>query len=415
MLARSIAIYGVSEAVNRGIPFLLLPILSYFLSPTEVGLLFLYYTATDILIYFSGLNLNATIRPLAVKQQAEAFSRYVRSGLLAVALAATVLALFGFPVTYYLWPDLPLWIGAVAAFSSGMQAVFLTSLSLNQIRKRPWVYLLLSLGYAFLNLALTLAFVVWIDRSWLGRVEGLFLSNVLAGLLGAVILLKMTDQRVRPSIHDALEAVRNGLHLVPHSISWWMRAGLDRVFLVSFISAAALGIYATAVQYATIVVVAGSVLNQALLPHVFECLRDSSAEARKRMAILGAVYMAGILCVAAVLLLGRDIFFGIIMPPAYEAAKPYALPLIGISLMHAASLFLMNVPYFYERYRWLSAISLLSAAIHVGCAYLLIGKFGAWGAIMAGGLSFAVLLSFVVYTVARLTPALNQQETVNDL
>ena len=60
-LARSSGVYGVSTILNRAIPFLLLPVLTRYLSPEDFGKVALFTVAVNLMLPFVGFTTDSAI------------------------------------------------------------------------------------------------------------------------------------------------------------------------------------------------------------------------------------------------------------------------------------------------------------------------------------------------------------------
>ena len=187
MILRNVLIYGMSEAVNRGLAFLLLPIFSHYLSTSEFGMLSGFYAVTEVAIYLCGLNLNATIRPLYIKEAASRFAEYLGSGIVAVAVSTAGLTLIGAFLSRFIDLGVPIEIVLAATLSPGLQSITLAYLSLQQIRERPYVYLSFTLAYSAINVGLSLLFLIVVWKGWHGRVYALLVTNMAFGALAAIL------------------------------------------------------------------------------------------------------------------------------------------------------------------------------------------------------------------------------------
>ena len=60
-LLRSSAIYGVANALSAGVPFLLLPILTRALAPSEYGVVVSFFLVVSLSTSLAGLNVHSAV------------------------------------------------------------------------------------------------------------------------------------------------------------------------------------------------------------------------------------------------------------------------------------------------------------------------------------------------------------------
>jgi O-antigen/teichoic acid export membrane protein len=82
-MARSLGIYTIANVINASIPFLLLPLLTNYLSTEDYGILTNFKLLIELLIPFISLNLMTSLQVIYVNRNAETGS-YISSGMIAM-------------------------------------------------------------------------------------------------------------------------------------------------------------------------------------------------------------------------------------------------------------------------------------------------------------------------------------------
>lgn len=89
---------------------------------------------------------------------------------------------------------------------------------------------------SFSNLILTILFVGLLKLDWYGRVYAQLLTCLCFSVVALVILVrKGYFKRILPLKKDFVEGYKFGIPLIPHSTSFWLRQGLDRYIINSFL------------------------------------------------------------------------------------------------------------------------------------------------------------------------------------
>jgi len=137
-----------------------------------------------------------------------------------------------------------------------------------RIMRRANLFAILSLGRFAFTLALSLYFVISLDRGVKGYFEAMICGNGLNFLLCILVLSKHT----RLSFWDPCvrEALRFSLPLVPGGIISSLTNTADRFFLQSFVSIEALGIYNLSLKFANVVSSFHYAMKMSFVPFMYE-------------------------------------------------------------------------------------------------------------------------------------------------
>lgn len=396
-LFRNAFVYASTGVVRNAIPFLLLPILTRSLTPAELGVVATFEAVLAIALVCISLNMHGAIAVNFFTLKRDELKAYVGNVLLvsgvscAMTYAATHFALryFGGAEVQQLIDWAPSM--ALAALS---QAVCSVTLTLWQVEQKPLSYGLFQIAQTILNVALSLCFVVVFGWGWGGRLLGIILSSIAFGTLSLAVLYRrgfLTLTMNRPHIRDALSF---GLPLMPHSLSVWILAGVDRLFITSMLSVAATGIYSVGYQVGMIVGLLATSFNQAWSPFLFERLRDGDHQTKVRLVQFTYLYNVVIVGIAVALSLIAPWFLEVFVGDAFRDSQKYVF---WVSLGYAANgmyFMVANYIFYAKKTHLLAWVTVTAASLNVVLNYSLIPAYGALGAAQATTASFAA--SFIL-------------------
>jgi O-antigen/teichoic acid export membrane protein len=250
-LAKNTAIIAVGKLSSQIVTFLLLPLYTHYLNPSEYG--FADLAMTYILLLVPALTLQlemASFRYLVDVRKDEAGRVRVLSNIvsMAIPLALPWLVLFaavGLAIDFeYTWAIL---VTAVALLCSNMAQQMARGLGDNM------KFAIASIFIGFVTLVGAVVFIALLD--W--KVDGMLLS-IAAGNVVATLYLTMKLQLykyIRFGERDKKlqrEILGYSVPLVPNSVSWWVINASDRTIISMMIDTAANGIYAVASKYGAI-------------------------------------------------------------------------------------------------------------------------------------------------------------------
>jgi len=400
--SRASLTYGLGSFLQRGIGFLLLPIYTAHLTPSEfgvVGVVLATFSAFSVVFGF-GLRAAVTRHYYDYVEYLVRFRRYLGSVYTALLLYGTLfalaLSLFGRGVFERALPQVPfspfiplaLW-AAVGAATGGIL------LSLFRAREQAARYVLFELASAASMLAFVLYFVVVQEGGAVGQARALLSSSLLMLVLALALLLR----EARPSIDVAMvrEAVAFGGPVTIHLLGAWALVAADRLLLARMVPMEEVGLYTLGYQIGVIVSVAASASNAAWTPLFYDVARQGR-EAHHQLGRLASLNVAMSFGVALLLILfGRELVTLLGGPEYAGAASVVPVIVIGYSLQ--ALYFVAVTPIFFRRRtRMLPPVTIAAAAINICLNLMLIPPFGILGAAWAtvGAFGFQLAATFLV-------------------
>lgn len=378
--------YMASNILNALVPFLLLPILTRYLSPTEYGRIAIFQALVAGLGAFVGLNVAAAAsrRYFSLREDEGELGRYIAACMQILIASGLIVALLVWPLRARLsdWLGLEgVWI-ACAVLLSACNCVIHLRLGQWQVRKRALPYGLLQVAWASFNGLASLALVVALRAGADGRIAAQVLAGgVFAGL--AVFLLRREGSvrglfRWHP--HHVKNALAFGVPLIPHIAGAMVFTTVDRFFVQSKLGLAEVGLYLVAVQLASGLGLVFDAINNAYVPWLFERLRTATLQDARQIVQYTYLWFSIILLVSGLLFVwGPDIVV-LVAGPSYAGAGGL-LGWLGLGQVFVG-MYLMVANYiFYANSTWLLSLATVSSgAINIGLLMVLIDQFGLVGA-----------------------------------
>jgi O-antigen/teichoic acid export membrane protein len=405
-LVRDSAIYVGSGVARNAIPFLLMPVLTRYLSPADVGIVATFEVMLAMGLVFVGLNMHGAIGVNFFKFDRSELMVYIGNVVLISTIASVVtlvLALLAFRVLPLDIPASPLWI-LLVVMASLAQVLFSISLTLWQVEQRPLPYAAFQILQTALNLGLSVLFVVAYSWGWRGRLVAIVAASIVFGVLSLIVLYRRGCRALDIRADHIKDALRFGVPLVPHSLGNWVLTGIDRLFIASMIGAAATGLYAVGYQIGMIVGLVGTSFNQAWSPFLYLKLTAGDAHSKVRIVQFTYAYIVGIAMFALLLSAVAPWFLGFFVGAEFRGSHAYVF---WVSLGYAANgMYLMVAHYvFYAKQTHLLAVvTVLAAALNILLNYVLIRANGPIGAAQASTVSFSVSFVLTWLLAARVHP-----------
>lgn len=390
-----VGVYYFSTAINQAVPFLLLPVITIYLSPRDFG--YVNSFSALLLLAASAFNgLSVAINRNHYRSSAE-FNRLLMGNLYLALLMGTFLVILAFLILAFIirvrflpGPYL-LAIPIIVFFTISLE--FLKNVL--KISKQASAYASVTFAEVVVNVALSLVLIIGFSWHWQGRVWGIMLSTAIFGLLAAVYL--GVHKRISFSFDKSVfqEVLRVALPFIPIGLGVMIMRRSGVLFVDSYIGKAEAGLYGVAMNLATIVLFLAIPLINTWTPFIYEKLSLCGTGrpprllyARLLLLCLGMVFLGFLLSVFSSPLLKL-----MTAPSFFPAAKFIPWMAFGFCLAVMTSLAMPFLVHF-DRQAAIAWILSANALLNIGMNIVLIRRFGAPGA--AASFLIANLLSVLL-------------------
>lgn len=386
-------IYIFTDIVNKAIPFVLLPILTFYLTPDDYGIIATFNSLVGMLGIFIGLSVQGAISVNYYKLNKENLAQYV-GNIIYILLGSFFLTL----VVLTLLKDIILikigleytWL-IVAAVMSLASFIIIINLSLWLVEQKPNKYGGYEILESLLKFGLSIYFVVVLLMTWKGRIFGMLIASIISALISIFILNKRNYINMkwhRPYIKDALNF---GIPLMPHQLSFWLRSGAIILLLAYLVGKKETGLYNVGTQFIIPIGVLTAAFNKAWAPYLYRKLTDSPTLQNKRKIVkFTYLYFIGVIILALLLSLIIPLVIDYLLEKSYGSASIYILYLALASAFQGMYLMVVNYIFYVKKTKYLAYITFIVSVINIILAYIFIVSNGSIGAVQA-----KVITSFI--------------------
>jgi O-antigen/teichoic acid export membrane protein len=329
---RSAIVFGVGNGLTPGIGFLLLPLYTRALTPSQYGPLsvLLAVSSAAAMLFTFGLDLGLFRSFFDLADDPVRQRRFLSSAwrflIVAPLVGAIVLTAIGAPLvaSFHHVSIADLFLALLAgALYAGATVVPLVVLRVNE---RLVGYLVLSGANAVATTVFILIAVVVLHLGITGWLGASAASNLVVLAASAVVLPWYRNEKFDWQLLQG--PLKFGLTLVPHAFSLWAIMLADRIVLASLVSAHQLGLYSLAANIGVAIGFATGALNQSLLPRYAKAGLDDEDRRRLRGVITGQVALTTGIALTGALLGGTLVT--ILAAPSYGPAAPL-IPWIALA------------------------------------------------------------------------------------
>ncbi|HUU37606.1 MAG TPA: polysaccharide biosynthesis C-terminal domain-containing protein [Candidatus Desulfaltia sp.] len=397
-LGKETAIYGVSTIIGRFLNFLLVPLYTNVFSRQDYGLVTNVYAYIALLniIYLYGMD-SAYLKYASTEElgdERKTFSTAYNAVLLSSLLYSMLFLVF----RSGLFRQFALAEGQTRILFFIMGILFFDAVSIVpfarlRFHNRPWKFALIKSVNIVVNLALNVVFIL---RYHMG-IEGVFLAGLAASVLTWLILLPdiLRNLEFRVSRGQLGPLLRFGIPFVPTGLASMITQVIDRPILLALTNAATVGVYQANYKLGIFMMLFVSMFQYAWQPFF---LKNAARQDAK--ILFGKVLTAFLLAASAIFivlslfienivklsifgkhLIGRDFWGGLPIVPIILLA--YLFNGLYINFMAGIQI--------EKKTQFLPIVTGAGALANVAANFLLIPKYGYFGAAWATLVSYLIM------------------------
>jgi O-antigen/teichoic acid export membrane protein len=409
-VVRALLNYGMGSYLPQVINFLLVPLYTHYIAPTQMGVLEVCLTAQLLIVIIMRLGMAGSVTRFYFEhregQDLRDLVTTVAIAIQAVAVLLTVLALFLLPSVFarYLH-DVPFHpYMDIALATSFFQAAPDLQRRLFEAREQSGASARLSVAFGALTTVSNLVLVMVFRLGALGVLWANLGTAIVFALVAIVNNRKDLTGRFRMA--RLREALHYGLPLVPHHAAAWAQAFVGRWVLTATTTAAAVGHLAAASKIASPLAILTGAFSSAFSPVYFSWRSDLSRDAAvaetrrvgRTVVSLGAVAVIGAATAGALVVRYA-------MSPAYHDAARLVGVIAFALFLHLTYTLVTAEIFFSKRTRWVSIIFVVASVVNFGLVAVLAPRLGALGAAFAQLAGGAVSVLMVTLLARRSFPS----------
>lgn len=392
-LAKQSVFYGAANGIEALVPFLLAPILTRLLDPSEYGIWVLFITYATFLRPFIGLSAQDAIRMRFYDFDQKELDQYTHTLLFLMTVVMAGCAV----VTYLLQDSLApitkfpaIWLVSIvgAAF---LFEVFYTILALNQFHGRRMAFLYAQIMQAVLSMVFILIFLHF-DFGW----QGVILGRMLSMAITIIISLHFLGYKILRLIRLPERAFYRdislfGVSYVPSGMIIMAMPMIDKVVAAHFIDVAASALYGVAALFASAFWVVNNSFLLAWTPWLFRRLRGDEPNKLREILSVSGLYFAVSTYAAGVIYIMSIWIAPILLGEAFHTAIPLMRFMMIAILLQGFYMHNMKFLHSYKKVKTMSLCSALALGINMWLSIAWAPELGVKGIMQATIVSFAVV------------------------
>lgn len=263
-------IYILSDGITKALSFLILPFVSFYLIPEQLGIAANFDVLQSILMLLAGQAIVNALPYFYYDRSREEIGLLV-SNLLFIIIAVNLCFLIIILLIYGLIDEylhIGLFLQLLTLISVIANLLLSINLILYRLEEKPFVFLKLQLLQSLIYVFLLILLVVCLRKEALGKIYSAVFSCSIVCLLHIYLLYKRGYLIWKIDKNSIGELLRFGIPLLPHSLSFWIKSGMDKILLTTFCGLSVNGLYSMAMSFGAIYSIFKVAFDNAYIPYL---------------------------------------------------------------------------------------------------------------------------------------------------
>lgn len=392
-LLKRISAYTLISVITGAISFLLLPVLTSYLSPEDYGVLSLFTASTSFIVALLSFG-TTNIIMVKLYTEKDNFGSYFKTFLGLITLN-TLISVVLFLLITLVSPNfmgLPKYLILFVPIVAIGVVFFETISTLMTYKKQTIKFASFSLFKFFIEIGLVILFVIVLNYTWKGRILALFVSLIVIGIFGYRYLVRENLLKGKLQFVVYKNLLKEGAPLILMSVSIMVMNLSDRFYLEKMVGLKETGLYSVAYSIASIeLLVIGASMN-VFRPMIYDYL-ENFIENKKHLLNLSLIFIAVTLVVFIIIAFSNTFIFKYFLNSSYESAAIFVIPLTLSSLFWGVFSFYISYYLYYKKSRIIGLFSIVGIFINLVLNYYFILYFGAIGA------AYATLITYFIISI----------------
>lgn len=404
-LFKHTAIYTITDAISKGLAFLTLPLISHYLIPEELGIAANFDVLQNILMLLAGQAVVNAIPYFFYGKTQEERACIVSSLIAIIVFSNFIFSLLILLTTGLLENYLKIGLSLQLLTIVSVIAHLITGLNLvlYRLEEKPLIFAKLQIVQTIIYLVSLILLVVVFRMSALGKILSSIIAFTIISIVHIYLLWKRGYLTISLSKKTISSLLKFGIPLLPHSLSFWIKSGFDKIIITLYCGLATNGIYSMAMSFGALYTIFNTAFSNSYIPYLQKRINNFTNENidREKCSLVKFSYkvMCGFMLIAICVIIVCWIAIKYILDIQYEDSFHY-IPWIIIGLTFNSMYGLViQFPYSVKKTLGLGVVTFSGSLIQLLLTYLLVSNVGELGikiSYVTG--SFIIMLGVWIYS-----------------
>lgn len=402
-LIKKTFLYGFFNLASSSIPFLILPILTNYLTAQGYGIIAIINIIVLLLSIIFRLEINAALKYEYIEEK-DNFGSYLGVALtvpIFMTFFFIILLVFFYPFINEIWGIPKNWLFGIVIIS-GCAACANYLSALYQIKDDPiksgiWEFFISAPVFLF-----TFVLIVFFSFDWQGRIWALLITSIFIQLpLSFYYIYKISPYKLSWDIEKLLSMMKFSVPLIPATIIVYVLQVADRIFITEMLGLEIAGLYAVSLQLAMVMELGYKSFFPTWEVFVLENLKKNTNQSYKNIALLFGVFIVGMIVFGVAIILFFPYIVPFIIGKSFIKSMeyfPWLVASIGIRGVYNS---LLPFIYYTKKTMIVMYTNVLLIFIYCVLTYFLIRQTGAVGSAQSAFFTHIIGIVIFVYFIRR--------------
>lgn len=404
-VVKNSAVYTACNFMTKALNFLLLPLYAAFLTTGDYGITGIMDSFKGVMCYLAIFSVQAAVMRFYIdyKSSAECLARYNGTLFFFSFLSTVGWSLLICILNPILMPLLfsgidfaPTLIIALVGLAFGNVVSVYQQLLIGM--EEAFLSALIAIGNVLLTAVLTIIAIVPLGLGANGVLLASTIDSVVFFAIAVVHLRRKGMLAFCIDLRILRDVLRYSIPLLPHNLSTSIASLVSTILINGTGSLSAVGLYSLASKFGVVCDVLQSSVSNAYQPWLFRMLNEKKSDYKQQIAsfteamlwIFAAVFVAVGLFIQDIIILA--------LPEDYVAAWPLVPLIVVVYSIKTVYYFYVNILFYYkEAARYIFVATLSSSILNVALSFPLIAFMGAYGSVLADGVSMLLRVGLVIW------------------
>ena len=402
-LIYNIVIFVLGTVFNKGINFFILPVLTYYLTKDDYGMIALITSVVTISSIYIGFSPPNFIMVKYNKFGKEKMAKYISNILILMSISFLVVLTLLYASKDYIFSnyDESGYLVIYIAFLCFFQVFWQQLSTILQIEKNALKYIIFQFIQTTTTIGLTLLLVIEFKQGW----EGKFFAELFIFFLSACYAFYYLYKNSYIDFNFDMSKIKELFkYLFPLSfyvVGLYIMGTIDKIFLANLISLEAAGIYAIAITMSIVINIVFDAISKGWNPYLFELLNTTNT--KDKLQVVKGTYFFSLFVLLFM------VFYILIIPYLFNFMidEKFSEALLYIPILIVAYSFeglrkpITELLNHQNKVKTVGIITFLAAMLNIILNISLIKIYGIYGAAYATAISFAVLYFITLFFVHK--------------
>jgi O-antigen/teichoic acid export membrane protein len=403
---KRLAGFSIGPIGGALISFIIIPLQTWFVDPTQLGKAAMYTMAFQLTSLFIYLGIDqAYVREYNAEEDKKnlLWNSFVIPFLFSIIIMIIFLYFYE-PISILLFKSVEKYIIHKLAYMLPFSVIYVFNTLIIRMQEKAKLFSLIQILNKILLLLFSVIILVFFERNFKGIIAAQYYSMIFISIFTTILNFNYWKYKFKLNITLMKKLLKFGLPLIPASIMSWVLNSMDKIALRTWGTYEDIGIYSAAFKITGVIIILQQAFTMFWIPTLYRWYENNVPLNKYEM--VSDKLNSLLTLVFALIVLFKDQII-LILSPDYKQASLVVPFLMFYPVMYTLT-YTTSMGINFQRKTYFNILTAtISGIINIFGNILLVPKMGAIGASISTGISYIVLFVFGAYISSRVWEKMN--------